>query len=85
MSFYYSFFPPLTNTVKECFENKTSPSLGLIAALALIALIVIQLFVVQFLWNTVLISVVPFVKPLKSLLYTLGLLVLIAMVHPSTI
>jgi ABC-type bacteriocin/lantibiotic exporter with double-glycine peptidase domain len=79
---YYSFFPPLTNTVKECFENKTSPGLGLIAALALIVLVVVQLFVVQFLWNTVLVSAVTCVKPLKSLLYTFGLLVLVAMIFP---
>ena len=46
-------------------------------------MIVIQLFVVQLLWNTVLTRVVTVVKPLPSLLYTLGLLVLVAMVSPG--
>jgi hypothetical protein len=84
MTFYYSFFSPLTSTVKESFENRLSPSLGLAAALAIIILLVVQVFIVQFLWNTVLVSTVSGVKPLKSFIYTLGLLVLVAMLFPGS-
>jgi len=54
-----------------------------LALFAVLLMIVIQLFVVQLLWNTVLTRVVTVVKPLPSLLYTLGLLVLVAMVSPG--
>ena len=54
--------------------------LGLLGVLLLIA---IQLFVVQWLWNTVLVRVVSVAKPLPSLLYTLGLLLLLAMLFPG--
>ena len=76
MSFYYSFFSP----VKECFENER-PALGLTMMLGILLLLVVQVFIVQFLWNRVLTSVVP-VKPLKSFAYTLGLLVLTMMLFP---
>jgi len=54
-----------------------------LAALAVVAFIVIQLFVVKFLWNTVLVRVTTVAKPLPSLIYTLGLLVLVAMLFPG--
>ena len=82
MSFYYSFFPPLTQKVRECFENQVSTSVGFAAFLGLFILIVIQVFIVQFLWNRVLTSVIPGVRPLRSFVYTLGLLVLLAMLFP---
>ena len=80
MSFYYSFFPPMTKTVKEAFENER-PALGLTVMLGILLILVVQVFIVQFLWNRVLTSVVP-VKPLKSFVYTLGFLVLMAMLFP---
>ena len=49
--------------------------------LGILLLLVVQVFIVQFLWNRVLTSVVP-VKPLKSFAYTLGLLVLTMMLFP---
>ncbi len=55
--------------------------LGLLGVLLLIA---IQLFIVQWLWNNVLVRTVSGVKPLPSLLYTLGLLLLIAMLFPGS-
>lgn len=82
MSVYYNLFSPLTNTLKESFENRTSPSLGLVAALVLIVVLVIQVFVVQFLWNNVLVSALSVAKPLKSLLHTLGLIVLLVILFP---
>jgi len=55
-----------------------------LAMLAIVAVVVIQLFVVKFLWNTVLVRVLSVAKPLPSLLYTLGLLVLVAMLFPGS-
>jgi hypothetical protein len=69
MTFYYSFFPPL----KECFQNDVSPVWTLIA---LVVLIIIHGLIVQFLWNNVLVSVVSGVKPLKSVLYAHGIILL---------
>ena len=55
-----------------------------VLALVAVALVVIvQLFIVRWLWNTVLVRVTSVVRPIPSLLYTLGLLVLVAMVHPG--
>jgi len=54
-----------------------------LALLAIVAMVVIQLFVVKFLWNTVLVRILSVAKPLPSLLYTLGLLVLVAMLFPG--
>jgi hypothetical protein len=39
--------------------------------------------VVRWLWNTVLVKVSTIVRPLPDLWYTLGLLFLIAMIHPG--
>ena len=55
-----------------------------LATLAVVVVVVIQLFVVKFLWNTVLVRVVSVAKPLPSLMYTLGLLVLVAMLFPGS-
>jgi hypothetical protein len=69
---------------KEGFAGGTSSGGEMIAAaLAVLVILVIQLFVVQWLWNTVLVRVISIAKPLPSLLYTLGLLILIALVHPG--
>ena len=54
-----------------------------LATLAVVLVVFVQLFIVQWLWNTVLVRVTTVVKPIPSLLYTLGLLVLVAMVHPG--
>jgi uncharacterized protein YqhQ len=61
----------------------SEPGSVFLALLAIVAVVVIQLFVVKFLWNTVLVRVLSVAKPLPSLLYTLGLLVLVAMVCPG--
>jgi glucan phosphoethanolaminetransferase (alkaline phosphatase superfamily) len=85
MGFYYSFFHPLTNTVKESFANETDPSLGLLAMIALIVLVVVQVFIVQLLWNKVIVTVVSGVKPLRSFWLTLGMVILIAMLFPGSL
>ena len=55
----------------------------LVATLVVVALLALQLLIVRFLWNTVLVRVVSGVRPIPSLIYTLGLLVLVAMVLPG--
>lgn len=83
---YVEFFKSVAETAvrSEGFAGGTSPAGAYIAAfLAVIVLIVIQLFIVQWLWNTVLVRVVSIVRPLPSLWYTLGFLVLMAMIHPG--
>jgi hypothetical protein len=71
---------------KEGFAGGTSDGGAVIVAiLAIVLLIVVQLFVVQWLWNTVLVRVLSIARPLPSLWYTLGLLLLIAIVHPGTV
>jgi hypothetical protein len=71
-----------TATKKEGFAGGTSEVGGIIAGLlAIFLIVVIQLFVV--LWNTVLVKVSTIVRPLPDLWYTLGLLFLIAMIHPG--
>lgn len=82
MSFYYSFFHPLTQKVKEGFQAQSDAGIAIAAFLGIIVLVVIHVFVVQFLWNSVLVSVVS-VRPLKTLLHTLGLIILIALLFPG--
>jgi len=74
----------LYSNLKEGFAASDSSPVATVLALVVIALvIVVQLFVVRWLWNTVLVRVTSVVRPIPSLLYTLGLLVLVAMVHPG--
>ena len=66
--------------VAEAFTSGGSVvgSSGLVgAAVAIALLIVLELFVVRWLWNNVLTRVITGVRPLPSLLYTLGLLILV--------
>jgi len=71
---------------KEGFAGGTSSGGAVIVAmLAIVLLIAVQLFIVQWLWNTVLVRVISIARPLPSLWYTLGLLLLIAIVHPGTV
>ncbi len=69
---------------QEGFAGGTSEAGGILAGvLAILFIIVIQLFVVQWLWNNVLVKVISIARPLPTLWYTLGFLVLIAMIHPG--
>lgn len=60
-----------------------SGAAAVIALLMVVLLVVIQLWIVRWLWNTVLVRCVSIARPLPNLWYTLGLLVLIAMIHPG--
>jgi hypothetical protein len=71
---------------KEGFAGGTSAGGAVIVALlAIVVLVVIQLFIVMWLWNNVLTRVVSFARPIPSLWYALGLLVLVAMVLPGQV
>ena len=78
-------YSSLVNVVRtEGFASSGGDSATVVLALlGLVLFVVLQLFVVQWLWNTVLVRVLTVARPLPSLMYTLGLLVLIAMVHPG--
>jgi hypothetical protein len=74
---------------REGFSSGSSSALAfdfasLFAVALLVLLIVVQLFIVRFLWNTVLVRVVSAAKPIPSLMYTLGLLVLLGLLFPTT-
>jgi hypothetical protein len=71
----------LNYTKREQFSDMDS--LSFMAILFILMLMILQLFIVQWLWNNVLTRVLP-VRPLPSLLYTLGLLVLIALLFPGS-
>jgi hypothetical protein len=80
----YSYFTDFIK--KESFTSaptSTTSAEVVAALLGVLLLIVVQLFVVQWLWNTILVRVVSVVKPLPSLTYTLGLLLLVAMLSPG--
>jgi hypothetical protein len=71
---------------KEGFAGGTSNGGAVIVALlAMVVLIVVQLFIVMWLWNNVLTKVVSFAKPIPSLWYALGLLILVAMILPGQV
>lgn len=67
----------------DSFSDMNGSGGVLVAVLVVVALLALQLLIVRFLWNTVLVRVVSGVRPIPSLIYTLGLLVLVAMVIPG--
>ena len=80
----YSNFVDFIRRGNDNFDGGSASSgTMLFALLAIILLIVVQLFVVQWLWNNVLVRVTSIARPIPSLLHVLGLLVLIALVHPG--
>lgn len=71
---------------RDGFQGSSSDAASAIAGfLAIVVVVVIQLFVIQFLWNAVLVPTVSVVRPLKTILQTLGLLILVAMIHPASV
>jgi len=74
----------LCSAVAEGFTSQDQSGMSLIGAgLAVLLVIVLELFVVQWLWNNVLTRVLTVVKPLPSLLYTLGLIILVQLLHSA--
>jgi hypothetical protein len=82
---YQSIYAKVALGVDGFSGSQQSTGAVLTALLVLALVIVIQLFIIQFLWNNVLVKVVSVVRPLKSLLYTLGLLVLVVMITPNAV
>lgn len=82
---YGQIYQKLSGKVAEGFQGSQEASgvevVG--ALLAIILLVVVQLFVVKFLWNSVLVDLFSAVRPIKSLLHVAGLLILVAMIHPG--
>jgi hypothetical protein len=69
----------------DAFASGPSTSGEIVLTLLLLVLmVVIQLVVVQWLWNTVLVRVLSVARPLPSLLYSLGLLVLLGLLFPGS-
>jgi hypothetical protein len=81
----YSSFVDFIRRGNDSFEGGSMPSTAsiVVATLAIVLIIVLQLFIVQWLWNNVLVRVTNIAKPIPSLLHVLGLLILIALVHPG--
>jgi len=72
-------------TKKDGFAGGTSDGGAVIVAIVmLLLLLVVQLYVVQWLWNNILVRVVTFAKPIPSLTYTLGLLILVLIIFPGS-
>lgn len=72
---------------REGFDGSAAGDTGVIALaiLMIVALVIVQLFIVQWLWNTVLVRVTTVVKPLPSLMYALGLLILLSILNPASV
>jgi hypothetical protein len=68
---------------KEGFSGSSSAADVIAAGIVILLMIAVQLFIVQWLWNTVLTRAISIAKPLPSLIHTLGLLLLIGLIHPA--
>lgn len=72
------------NTVENFAGGSSDAGAAVAAVLAVVLVIAVQCFIVQWLWNNVLVGVLSVARPLRSVLDALGLLILIAMIHPGT-
>ena len=80
---YGTVYKPLANKVKEGFQSYQGSAVdGIAAFLAMLLVLVLQLLIVKFLWNNVLVGLVSVVRPFKSLLQVFGFLLLSAMIFP---
>lgn len=72
----------------ETFESETGVGISpmratLVSFITLLILFALILFVGKYLWNEVLVSLVPGVKPAKSVFQILGLSILLALLVPG--
>jgi hypothetical protein len=67
-------------STSEGFSNVTANYFALLLTVFLWILLV--LFVAEYLWNNVLVSLVPAVKPAKGMLQMLGLMILLQILMP---
>jgi len=68
----------------ESFESSTGFTIGpgraaLVSFITLVIMMLIVLFIGKWLWNTVLVALVPALKPAKSVWQILGLAVLLSL------
>jgi hypothetical protein len=73
---------------KESFESptgyETSPARGLFVSLITVTVLLgLILLAGKYLWNTVLVALIPAVKPAKSVWQILGLAILISLMYPG--
>lgn len=88
MNAYTALYSNISQAFGESFGNQghADDSTVMVVAFVVIAvLIVIQLVVIQILWNLVLVPLLTGVRPMKSLLSPLGLIILIAMLVPGCV
>lgn len=77
----------LASLIKEKFKENTeldTVDAGtplLIFLVSYVIAFVGMLFLLKFLWNTVLVKVVPAVKPIDSMLQLIGLIILVKFFH----
>ena len=73
------------STVENFAGGTSDAGAFLVAILAVVAVIAIQCFIVQWLWNNVLVGALSVARPLRSVLHALGLLILIALIYPGSV
>jgi len=73
------------NTVEHFAGGTSDGGAVLIAFLAVTAVIAIQCFIVQWLWNNVLVGALSVARPLRSVLHALGLLILLGLMLPGSV
>jgi hypothetical protein len=71
------------NSVEHFAGGSSDANAAIVAVLAVAVLIVIQSFIVQWLWNSVLVGALSVARPLRSVLHALGLLILLGMLYPA--
>lgn len=92
--------PAIANSVNAVVENtdfaktetfasetgvgNTPARLALVSIITVFILLALILFVGKYLWNTVLVALVPAIKPAKSVYQILGLAVLIMLLSPGS-
>jgi hypothetical protein len=72
----------------ESFDSPTGYAVGparsvLASILTIVVMMALILFAGKYLWNTVLVSLVPAVKPAKSVWQILGLAILVSLFQPG--
>ena len=72
----------------ESFDSPTGYAVGparsvVASILTIVVMIALILFAGKYLWNTVLVSLVPAVKPAKSVWQILGLAILVSLFQPG--
>ena len=73
----------------ESFDSPTgysfSPARGaVVSIISLVIMFALILFIGKYLWNNVLVSLIPAVKPAKSVWQILGLAILLSMFQPAS-